>query len=471
MKKETSKKIAAAAAMLITASSIAGCSSDTQTGEVTTADTTPTTVTSLKAEEAQKVAEIEMEVEELENKEVKWFSFWDINPVGGKAKPVALELFEKNYGGKITYIPTTWENKYSDLATLVLGGDSPDMFPASDFDTFPGKTVAGMFDPLDDYVDFDSDMWSDGCKQINELFTFGGKHYIAATSTDCGVVCIYNKRVVAENGLTDPAELLADGNWNWNTFKEMLSEFTDRESGKFGYDGWWFEPAFMLTTGVPSIGMENGKIVSNIMSPELERVENFMLDLKKDDLPFPHAEYDWNVFKNRIGEGTTLFWPEGIYSLTEGDLSPFGEDDEVMFVPLPKDPSADEYYLPTSMYATALCKGAKNPKGVAAYINCLLISVNDETADEVTLNQYKEDYGWSDEMLEMYKTVQDLTNAHPVIDFYPSINTDVYDLMHNPLKDTAYNGKDWATTRSEIADPVQIQIDEMNKQIEEQFGS
>lgn len=84
-----------------------------------------------------------------------------------------MELFEKKYGGKVQYIPTTWDTRFDDLATLVVGGDSPDMFPASDVDIFPGKVAAGMFDPMDDYLDFGSEDWGDGPLQINEFHSIG----------------------------------------------------------------------------------------------------------------------------------------------------------------------------------------------------------------------------------------------------------------------------------------------------------
>ena len=63
-----------------------------------------------------------------------------------------------------------------------------------------------------------------------------------------------------ENGLTDPAELLAEGNWTWDTFREMCLEYCDREADQFAYDSWYFETQFLLTTGVAPISMENGMV-------------------------------------------------------------------------------------------------------------------------------------------------------------------------------------------------------------------
>ena len=249
----------------------------------------------------------------------------------------------------------------------------------------------------------------------------------------------------------------------------MCVEFTDPENKKYGFDGWWFEINLLLTTGKPVIDMKDGVITSNLMSAEMERAENFMLDMNKMQLPLPKAEYNWVEQPQRIAEGTTLFYPCGVWALYEADLSKFGEQGEIMFVPMPKDPKADEYYLPSGVDAYALCKSAPNPEGAAAFMKCKLMAVGDEKTQEIAEKQYREDYGWTDEMIDMWHTTKELTNENPVIDFYAGTSSDIYDLVHNPIKDASYNGKEWSTTRDEISSAVQNEIDALNKEIEENF--
>lgn len=74
------------------------------------------------------------------------------------------------------------------------------MFPASDVDIFPGKVAAGMFDPMDDYLDFGSEDWGDGPSQINEFHSIGGKHYLACVVSNAGFIMIYNKNTIEERG-------------------------------------------------------------------------------------------------------------------------------------------------------------------------------------------------------------------------------------------------------------------------------
>lgn len=89
----------------------------------------------LASEQEQQVVELADSLTgELENKTVKWMSFYDPwHPTGtGNSKPVAVELFEKKYGGEIVYYPTTWENQYNDLSINILGGEGIDFFPATE---------------------------------------------------------------------------------------------------------------------------------------------------------------------------------------------------------------------------------------------------------------------------------------------------------------------------------------------------
>lgn len=165
------KKAIAFISALTLMGTVTACGSNDSGTSSTSAETSATTETTPAKEldEEDKAAVAEMDTgddEKLENGTVKWLSFWDLNPANGKPKSVELELFETKYGGKIEYIPTTYETRYSDLSTQVLGGTSPDLFPAADLDTFPGKAIAGMFEPFDDYLDFDSDLWSSGAKSF-----------------------------------------------------------------------------------------------------------------------------------------------------------------------------------------------------------------------------------------------------------------------------------------------------------------
>lgn len=225
---------------------------------------------------------------DLANKTIKWMAHYDINPSKGQVKSPALELFETKYGGKVEYVQTTWDKRYDDLATAVMGKKSPDFFPASDMDTFPKGAIKGMFQPIDDYIDLDSDLWS-STKTASDSFMFQGSHYIAVIDVSPNYVCTYNKTTITENGLDDPAELFADDNWNWDTFSDMCNEFVDQDNDKYALDGYWYVKALSETSGKPMIGLVDGKIVNNMSDPDIEKAQNFMYNLEKNNVVFDRS--------------------------------------------------------------------------------------------------------------------------------------------------------------------------------------
>lgn len=469
--KNFKRTIAFVSALALTGTMAACSSEDGGSGSVSETTTVSTAPKELDEEDKAAVEQIDMSgAEKLENGTVKWLSWYDINPEDNKPKLAALELFENNYGGKIEYIPTVYENRFNDLSTLVLGGTSPDIFPGQEGDTFPERVLNGMFEAWDDYLDFnDPELWTDGAKKLSDVHMMGGKHFLVATTTDSKCIMIYNKKTIEENGLDDPAELLANNAWDWNAFRKMCVDYCNREEDKFAYDSWYFETNLLLTTGVAPISTENGLLKSNLTSPEIERAENFMYDLKKDDLPLPKPEFDWKEQPQRMSEGKTLFYPIGTWALWEADLSAYGELDEIMFVPMPKDPEADKYYLPSSMDAYVLCKGAPNPEGAAAFMKCKLISAKDPNALSIEEKQYRTDYGWTDDMVDMWYKVRQLTDENPVINIHMGLTSDVANAVDDGLKQASFNGTDWAVTRESISGLADISIDETNKKIQENF--
>lgn len=467
------KKSIAAGLALICALTVTACeetgpessgnSSDAPNAPVTTPATTPAT---MKEEDAAAVAEIDIGAEKLENPTVKFLSSWDLNPAEGQPLSVALEMFQTQYGGKIEYVQTTWDDRYTSLGNLIAADQSPDMFSAGDMDVFPKGVINKMFMPIDDYVDLNSELWAP-MKEVNEQFAFNGKHYVGAYNTDSDCVMFYNKNTIENNSLADPVELLEQGNWNWDTFWDMMVQFCDRDQDKFAIDGWWFEGAFSLTSGYPYIGMADGQVVHNLNNPMIERVQEYMLNMKINDLPVPKSERGWQVTPTDIRDGKTLFYPVGIYALFPYNniIQDFGDMEDVMFVPMPKCTYADEHYLPARVEGFSIIKGAKNPEGVGAYLNCEMASRDSEAAKEIGKRQAFEEYNWTQEQYDMYELVREMTNEHPVFELYNAVSEPIAEMINNPMKEGYNNGVSWTQTRETILNPVQGYVDDANAKL------
>ncbi|MGN0677873.1 MAG: ABC transporter substrate-binding protein [Ruminococcus sp.] len=402
---------------------------------------------------------------ELENKTIKWLSTWDINPDGtGKNVPIDLAVFQERYGGEVKYYPVSYDERYEKLAQYINSGEGIDFFSGSDMDAFPKGAIKEMFVPVDDYIDFSSSIWED-VKDVNDSFIWNDKHYMTAVSVSGdGCAVIYNKNTIAEMGFEDPAVLLEKGQWTWDTFEQMLDSFVDNDNQKYGIDGWWFEGAFVQTTGTPAIGLENGKLVNNLAEPSIERVQNWLYKLSLNgSVAIGSKTYGWTEHPEYIGEGKLLFYPCGLwklYSAPENWKTVFGED--IGFVPMPKDPQADNYYIPTGIDSYLFVKNGDNPEGVAKYLDCKRYVICNQNLRDMYDAQTRNDFGWSDEMLEMKEKMNKIALENPSFDFSKGASFDIGEMVDEGLRQSAY-GTPWSETFNSIYPAVQTLIDEINE--------
>lgn len=402
---------------------------------------------------------------EIENKEIKWLAVWDINPDNtGKNVPIDLAVFQERYGGKVKYYPVTFEERYEKLAKYINSGEGIDFFSGADMDAFPKGVLKDMFVPVDDYIDFNSPLWEE-VKGVNDSFKWNDKHYMTAVSVNGnGCAVIYNKNTIAEAGFEDPCLLFERGEWNWNTFEKMLDEFVDNENQKYGIDGWWFQEAFVQTTGTPAIAFENGKLVNNLDTPAMERVQNYLYRLSiNGNVAIGSNDYGWTEHPEYIGEGKLLFYPCGLWKLYMSQdkwQTVFGED--AAFVPMPKDPVSDKYYIPAGMDSYVFVKNGDNPEGTAKYLDCKRYVLLNKDLRNIADTQSKNDYGWSDEMIEMKNTMDNMALANPHFNFSNGASADIGEIIDKGLRASSY-GTPWSETFNSIYPAVKTLIDEINK--------
>ncbi len=411
---------------------------------------------------------------DLENKTIKWLSDWNIQSDStGKTTPIELAMFQERYGGQVEWTQCTYAERYDKLANSINSDEGIDFFYAGNFDAFPKGAIRGMFVPADDYIDFDSEIWAD-VKEANDSVMWNGKHYmtvVQVTGDNCAV--LYNRDTIQELGFDDPAELFEDGEWTWDVFQEMLEAFVDPANAKYGIDGWWFEGGLSATTGVPYIGLEGGKLVNNLSDPAVERVQNFMYDLNTSNaIAIGVGDYGWTDHPEYIGEGKLLFYPVGLWKIWDGNVDAdtglpnwkktFGEN--CFFVPMPKDPDADEHYIPANMDSYMFVAGGHNPEGVAKFLECKRVSLMNEDAIRLGNEQFMADYKWNDEMVQMKATMDQMALENPVFDFMNGVSTDLASIMDSSESGVRAAGKGipWNESLAAIKDAVDTMVEEAN---------
>lgn len=345
---------------------------------------------------------------ELEDKTVRRLAHTGLDP-----ETPSSRLFAKKYSGTVETETVPFQERYTRLSAMVMSNESPDIVPTDDMDLFPKGAADKLFAPIDGYIDFSSELWSDTADR-SSFFRYRSGCYAAVIETLPEYVCIYNRDTVKEYGLKDPAELYADGLWTQGWFETMCTEFTDAEKGRFALDGLARPEALSAAGGVPLITMESGGIIQNLGDDRLADIQNWMYTLADQGVRSDSTAEDG------LAKGETLFLPAELSLLTEGGgLS--GRFGNVMFVPVPAESVS---YASAKLRGYFLCAGSKNPEGAAAYLDCLKASA--EPDNEAKEQHLMEDCGWSEEMTVMLRQCAYQAAESPVLDCTRGLPEEIY---------------------------------------------
>ena len=80
-----------------------------------------------------------------------------------------------------------------------------------------------------------------------------------------------------------------------------------------------------------------------------------------------------------------------------------------------------------------------------------------------------DDYGWSQELIDKNKAINEIARQYPIVDLATGCSTDIASLTTDG-GDTiglraALHGVDWATNREAIADTVIMLVDEVDQNV------
>ena len=334
--------------MALSAVMLVGCDKDSSS----TADTTDA------ANEEVNEAPTEPESPKVAGGNIRFMAPYDLNPVPGADRSIALTLYEDVYGGKIEWVPTTEKNMYDDLSKSVLGGDPVDMFPYTD-NALPYGVSEGYFDALDDYIDFDSDLWKD-TKTLADKMAYKGQHYAVPTSINEVYGLIYSREAIKDMDFDDPYKLYNDGKWTWETFIDMMKEYD--ECGCAGFIG----KGIMQSTGVPYVSYDGNAFASNLDNDDIKAAGEM-----QDEISGPMYDGGWY---DTLSEDI-LFLGMGSWAVPQSNDA--NEDEDVFFVPYPsKDGSGKS--ITADINSKMLVKGSKNAGAVAAYLECERIAATED---------------------------------------------------------------------------------------------
>ena len=420
------------------------------------------------------------------NTVVDWFSWLDLfqNYSEEEIVQTGYYTFQNKYNGSINWIECTYENRNNDLANYLVAGTAPDMTNCgtSNFATFPVNVTRGMYQPIDQWIDYDNDpLWME-MKDAGEYYELGGRHWAIVYDLTFKDIVPYNRRVFDEWGFDDPWELYLNDERTWDVFLEMCLDFNSPDDDRFAVDGYYIVNGLVEeSTGHYIIERdEEGHYMSNLDDPIIEAGENLVYELARNDCMYRVGSNYWGLntygatYGGRVKDGLCLFWfcdDEGLMMPVEELKQTYGDisEGEVMIAPLPRYQDGDGvYYLNSIPKAFNIINGAKHPDAAVLLAMCTRFKIMDPTVINIDRKQLKEKYLWTEEMLGVWDECNELARENVRMFQTGNLPQNVSDIYNRFDWNIIRSGgaTTWAQLKEQNRDSFEYYIEELNAMID-----
>lgn len=352
-----------------------------------------------------------------------------------KAYVDGAKKFEEKYPGvKVVFRAGGGDGSGQDLVAAIASGDVWDLQYNFGIATFPGVFVNDLYEPLDEYIDFNdpkiSKLTVDGTK-------FKGKTYgISNLKMQELGYASYNETWYKELGVKTPYEYYKEGSWNWENLLKMTAELKAKKANVTGnvsrpnifgqYYAKWNEDE---TISITYDSQENREWLEMWRTLIYEYKVNGGGSVAKRETAFfidvsPNAMIsEWNITTN----------------------------DTIRFIPLPMKDGKLAAYLTDSHWMVP--KGAKNIQAAAELAKYLCQGKADFLENEFKSKMLSEDYDiWS-------KSIQ---NAYFIPRFIPGVEWQAHAA---PLVNDFFTGKTVATHIAERIDSMKANAEKYNNEV------
>ena len=320
---------------------------------------------------------------------------------------------------------SNYSERYFDLAKLIQSDDSPDAFPCESM--FPYYSIDHdsnlLFAPVDDIIDFSLAEFAQ-YEQAQKKTTIGRSNFAPVYDAKLSEYLWYKTSTIKENGLEDPWELYEKDEWTWSKFIEMSEKFTDKEKEKYAIDGYSADIYLWTTTGVPLVGLNDGKLVGNFRNEKILKAMDFVRQFATTQKGYRYPREvvnNWSPSYTEWANGNTLFYNDGSWRYDETwqlyKNKNNWNDDEISFVPFPRCDDEQTYYQSIIINSFMFPKGSKNAEGYKSLIYAGSLANSDKEQKNIARQNAKSEYGWTDRLLDRMDRINDPATFVPVIEF------------------------------------------------------
>ena len=243
--------------------------------------------------------------------------------------PTEQALFEEVNNGSVTYIFTDEKMLSTKLAEMEAAGEAVDVVEIEGTDIPQDMSLFQPADSYFEYMDFDSELWTD-VRSVSESLAVDGKHYIIPGEITSVMLVTYSKKLMEEEKIGDPYKLWQEGKWDMAAMNEMMTKFKENapDAPRYGASG----------SGCAGVIRDSDPVWRDSWSGD--RSSLFFVD------------EDWTV----------------------GISNANNPDEDIMIVPMPETDGSRNY----GVHAYLMAKGSQKCEAAAAYIKCGRLAATDE---------------------------------------------------------------------------------------------
>jgi len=356
----------------------------------------------------------------------------------------AGENFRKSYpNATLEIVPALWGERDAKLAALIASGSPPDFVYGTTLE-YPFRAISKMTQPIDDYVQSHP---AQNRYLMDNYGSYKGKLYCVTTYEPC-LVLWYNKTMFDQKGEKYPSKYFEEGNWTWDTFKQVAKRMTDSSKGVWGFttDIDWYFP---LAMGQDILRFQNGKAVLNVVgNNKFVQGYQFLLDMILVDKSTRQEHwYSYDVFAD--GKAAMFYSTADHHKMFDQRATPVNYD----FTMFPKYDKNSPYVTLSGALgdgSISIGAGAKNIQGGMAFGE-MIFNTHMETQKNMTLPLYKRIYETS--LKANVQFVQSWTEGY-----------DLYGLYYHNFSEEARSGqKGLNNLINEYAPLFNAKLNEMTK--------
>ena len=366
-------------------------------------------------------------------------------------------MLKEHYNCELEIVRTTYDELPTKAASLVLGGNSPDLifFRTQDYNTFIKQNIV---QDVSSYIDFADPLWED-VKDVNDYFSYNGKNYLCVTSAINNSYIYYWKDVFTDAGLQTPLEMYKAGQWTLSDLRELAKNVTadtDRD-GLVDMYGIAVHPDNAWLCGGTDFVTKDGKWQMNLRDPGLNTFFDFMYNTSSAVDNSRLMQY--NVTADFTAKKAAMAWYEAWLLGTLGEQIKSGE---IEFAPSPQADGADKYYVNGRAETAWVGANCANPGGAMAYLAVNRYLGTDEAQKARLREKNKTLYGYTDEMFELQEEMNS-SKFEKTFTWQSTVGNWASDEgMWNLWSDVGLYETPWSNTVEKFAPILQANVDLAN---------